>query len=74
MKKLFVAVLMMGSLSIMSCDKICVCYQPVNGVMTMSDVVTSYETRCASLTTGNRICVEESERVDPDKIAIDYKK
>lgn len=73
MKKISLALLLIGSLSVMSCDKICVCYEPVNGVMTMTDVLASEETRCNSLSTGQRICVEESERVNPDQIATPFK-
>lgn len=73
MKKIILSLVLLGSLSVMSCDKICVCYEPVNGVMTMNDVLASEDTRCNSLSAGQRICVEESERVDPGQIAVGFK-
>ena len=61
-------------LTIASCEKTCVCYEPVNGTMTMRDVFASNSKKCTSLSTARRTCVEESERVDPSQIAIDMKK
>lgn len=73
MKKIILAIFLIGSLSVISCGKICVCYEPINGVMTMSDVMASEDVRCNSLSAGPRICVEESERVNPDQIATSFK-
>lgn len=75
MKKITLSIIaLVAIVCLSSCDsKICVCYQPVNGVMTMSDTYTSTDVRCNSLSTTTRTCVEESERVDPGDIANPFK-
>ncbi|MDO4216760.1 MAG: hypothetical protein Q4D03_01130 [Bacteroidales bacterium] len=71
MKKILIAVALLGSLGLLaSCtSKTCVCYQVVNGHMTMNDTYTDLNTACASLTNDYRVCVEESERVNPEDVA-----
>lgn len=55
-------------------SKTCVCYEPVNGVMTMQDVLYPDGTRCKDQSTSRRTCVEEAERLDPSQMAVDFKK
>lgn len=40
----------------------------------MTDETYDAGTRCNAASRGNKICVEEAERVDPSKMALDAKK
>lgn len=58
-----------------SCDmKKCYCYEPINGLMTVDETYTDINSQCSSLSTTRRICVEEQEYVDPNSMAVDFKK
>lgn len=75
MKKRIVipAVLALSALCFISCDsKLCYCYErDSHGQVHESEVYTNTDTPCASLTRGDRGCIETSERgtFDPNDIA-----
>jgi hypothetical protein len=57
-----------------ACDgKNCICYQKENGVMTAQNTYADSETRCATLSTSYRTCVEDYEALDPSQMATDTK-
>lgn len=71
MKKIITAAVLLYSLCVLaSCNtKTCVCYEVVGQQMTMQDTYTDINNACSSLSTERRICVEESERVNPEDVA-----
>jgi hypothetical protein len=73
-KKIFVATLsLIGLVAFASCDsKICYCYErSANGTVHETEVYTSNDTPCNSMSRGDRGCIESYERgtIDPNDIA-----
>lgn len=67
------AVLALSALCFASCDnKLCYCYERTSdGILHETQLYTSHDTPCSSLSRGNRGCIESSERgtINPDDIA-----
>lgn len=67
------AVLVLSALCFASCDsKICYCYErSANGTVHETEVYTSNDTPCNSMSRGDRGCIESYERgtINPDDIA-----
>ena len=70
---LFTVAVILG-LGTTSCGKHCWCYEHINGDMTEVEAFVDPGTPCKVLSTTKRTCVEDAERMDPDKIADPYYK
>lgn len=65
----FAAVAVVTLVLLASCGKRCWCYQALGGGVTETSVYTDDYNECNTLSTLNRTCVEDAERMDPSQIA-----
>jgi hypothetical protein len=68
MKKIILSMMaLVAVVALTSCDsKLCYCYE--NGYET--EIYVNTDTPCASMTRGERGCVETYERMDPGQVAL----
>ncbi|MBP5528125.1 MAG: hypothetical protein J6X79_06730 [Bacteroidales bacterium] len=69
-KKVVIPMAAVVALLFASCDsKLCYCYESTAQGVYESEVYTNTDSPCSALSTSNRGCVEQNERMDPGQIA-----